>query len=489
MARVAKKGWWLEALLCGLGGLMVTMDGTIVNVIVPTVQKSMNLSPGDRQWLVTVLFLTMGTLLLVGGQLADRFGAKRTLIAGVIGFGTASALAGLSATPLMLIACRIMQGCFGALLNPSCLAIVASASPSTAQRARMFAIFGATAASGSPIGMIVGGVVSHYLSWRGCLFVNLCLALPLALIIGRVVQPRAAASDRVRFDIAGAVLVTLALGLVVLGAAQVGPGGAVLLRQAGLIGAGLLLFGLFVLFERRLAHPLVQVALLADRTRLCILIGMMLIAGPFIGVAIQLSFFVQNVLHFSPFLTGFALLPSTLGSILGSAVSGLVVARFGAQRTFIAGGLLCSLGLWLLLQANADSSYWTAVLPGDGLSGLGLGLTMMPATNLFLRDIAKERVGVAGALTNASMQVGAAIAITIVNSLTIAVTPGAGAGAGAGAPGAEVAGFHAGFTFAAISAVLGAMIVVFHVRRDQPGEPGQNARGCAEAPPSPAWKE
>lgn len=453
--------WLLEVLLCGIGGMMVTMDGTIVNVILPGVQESFRLSPLDRQWLSSLLFLTMGTCLLVAGWVVDRLGARRALLISALGFGAASAAVGLSRSTGQMLSFRLVQGVFGALLNPACLAIVAGGvaggEADQTERAGRFAVFGSMASAGAPVGMLIGGGLSQLAGWRICMFVNLGLGFFVTLAALRIIgRSSRRSTPRRAFDMTGALLVTTSVGLIVYGTSRGGNDWRSLLSAAKLFVPGLMLFMAFLAWEARVSEPLIDWSIVRDKSRVATLIALLLIAGPFLGVSIQLSFYLRNVQHFSPGLTGLGLLPSTIGSILGSALTGVLVAKLGPRKVLVAGGACCGLGLLLLLSTGQQSSYWLTVLPGDLLSGLGLGFSLMPATNLIMHGSPMDRVGVTGAMINSSMQIGAALAITVVNSVVIAASNSA-AILSAGA----VAGYHIGIVMAAALAFVGMLLVLF----------------------------
>jgi MFS family permease len=442
------------------------MDASLGQVIAPHVQTVLNMSPSDRHWLITALPFAMGAALLLGGRAVDYFGARSAFVAGVLGFAVASAAAGLSMTGLQMISCRVVQGICAAILMPAVLAIVSSASSDTGPRAKMFALFGTVAAIGPFAGMMLGGIIMQSFSWRACLFANLFVAAPVAGVAMAVIRPRPARKQAERFNILNALLATAALALIIFGASRVGDGPSIILSSLAAEGKyavpGIILFAVFIWAERHSRYPLVKLSLLADRTLAFSLLALMVGGGSVLAVVAQLSFYMQNVLHYTPIETGSALLPSSVAMLVGTPLTGFLVPRIGARKTFALGTSLSSLGLFMLLGISAHSNYFVSVFPGILISSLGLGVSNMPGLNVIMSRVHANYAGIIGALSSITSQVGLAFTVTIINSITVASTA-----TSLGVMG----GYRMGLAVAAVGCLIGALLVaVFVCARADEGE-------------------
>lgn len=424
----APRPYWITVLVAALGFLMVTVDSTLISIALPQAQLALGLTDTDRQWLVTVYMLTAGALLLLGGRMVDAFGAPRMFLVGAAGFAVMSALAGLAQNGMVLIACRAVQGAFGAVLAPAALATVAAVAQDPLRRARAFAIYGTVSAVGGPAGMVLGGALVQFASWRVCLFFNLALGLLVWLAAWRVFPrqlPTRATGERQHYDVLGALLATSGLGLLLYAVARLGKGGTPV--DALLAGLSVALLVAFVVIEKRLPHSMLPRCLFDNPMHRMTLAILFLMGGSFMGVAILMSFFIQRVFAFAPALTGLALLPATTGIMVGAALTARLVPALGARQTLAAGAGCTTLGLALLTQLTADSSYWAVFLPGDLLTGLGMGLTMMPAANLLLDQVPARDQGAMSAMNTATMKVAAAVCATVFNAMFVAFSEPAGA--------------------------------------------------------------
>lgn len=456
--------WLRHSLVCSLGFLMMTMDATVVNIILPHVQKTFALADSDRQWIITAYSVMMGASLALGGRAVDYVGARRALIVGALGFGVFSGATGLAGSAATMIACRILQAVFGALLAPATLSILNELTLDRVGRARSFAIYGAVSALGGPMGMLLGGVVTEQFSWRPCLFINTILGLAVALL-GYARLPALPGRTRVkRFDFPGALLLASGVGLILIGMSRLGAPAleiaGIALGNTALLGIGVAALCLFLLVESRALSPIVPLDVFTRNRRGVTFLGLGLVAGAFMGVAVLMSFFVQQVLGYSPAMAGLALLPSTIGSIIGPALTGVLVPKLGAKRVWLMGVANLFVAGLILASANAGSDYFTVILPGDFLAGLGLGLSLMPSSNILLFGIPHEESGVASGLSNATIQISASIAVTAFNSLFVAFSGAPGQLAGQDA----IRGYEAAFLSETAVALVAGALVLFLIR-------------------------
>lgn len=414
---------WLSLVFIGLAQLMIVLDMTIVNIALPSAQADLDVSDGDRQWFITAYTLAFGSLLLLGGRIADYTGRRRAFLIGLTGFALASALGGAAGGFEVLLAARALQGVFAALLAPSALSLLAVSFTEPAERAKAFAIFGAIAAGGGAIGLVLGGVLTEYLDWRWCLYVNVFIAAIAAL--GRYVMPADTrhGTDRARLDIPGATLAVLALIAVVYGCSEAEAEGwdsaAVIVPLV--LGAVLLIA--FVLVERRVAQPLLPLGVVMDRTRgsAYLAVGLSMI-GMF-GMFLFLTYYMQLVKGYSAMLTGVAFLPVTAAAMVAAGgIASRLIPRV-PPRTLIAPGLLiAATGVALLMPLDADSSYAAGVLPAEILVGFGMGLVMAPSMNYATHGVGAQEAGIASATVNTGQQIGGSIGTALLNTVAASTT-------------------------------------------------------------------
>lgn len=446
--------WWTLAAV-SLTQLLMVLDGTIVNIALPSAQAELGLSDAARQWVVTGYALAFGSFLLLGGRIADFWGRKRSYLLGLAMFGAASVWGGLTHSGAELVAARCVQGLAAAFLAPAALAFVTLAFPEQgAERNRAFAVYGSLAGLGSAAGMLLGGLLTEHLSWRWCLLVNVPVVV-VGLVAGAVLLHENRAEGDRRYDLFGALTATLGFGLLVYGLtlaeqSWTAPG------TLACIVVGLALVVLFVVVERRTAHPLLPLRVVTDRTRGAAFAVQGLLGVVGLGAMVFLAFHLQLVLRLTPMQAGAATLPFTL-SLMGAVPFAVRMADLvGPRRQMIVGPLVSTAGLLLLSRVTADGTYWAQVLPGLMLMGAGMGLTVVPLNNLALSGVAPHDAGVAAAAANATNQLGGSIGLAALSAV-YAVAAGAGGLAG------MVAGHRAVFlvgagVFAAAAVVAATML-------------------------------
>jgi EmrB/QacA subfamily drug resistance transporter len=418
--RVDPKRWWILG-LCGLGQLMVVLDLTVINIALPKAQASLGFSNADRQWIVTAYALAFGGLLIVGGRLGDRIGRKRTFIVGMAGFAVASAVGGAAQSFIMLASARAVQGVFAALLAPSTLALLTTTFSEPGERGKAFGIFSAVAGSGSAVGLLLGGVLTTYLSWRWCLYVNDVIAV-VGLVGALTLLTSSAPNTRVHLDDPGIVAGVAGLVALVLGfsqAATSGWGSAVTI--VALVLAPLLLVA-FVLLERRAAHPFLPLDVFANRNRSASYLTILLVVMGLFAVFLFLVYFLEDVAHFSPIKTGVAFLPLTVTVVAGSlATNTKLLPRFGPRWLVAGGAAIGGLCLLYLAQLSVTTSYWSGIFPALTVLGLGLGMLFGCCFNLGTFGATGETAGVASAMVTTGQQVGGSIGTSLLNTIATSI--------------------------------------------------------------------
>jgi EmrB/QacA subfamily drug resistance transporter len=415
---------WAALGVIAISQLMVVLDATIVNIALPSARNDLGISQSDQQWVVTAYTLAFGGLLLLGGRIADYWGRKRTFMVGAIGFAAASAIGGLATTGPMLFGARALQGVFGALLAPASLALLTVLFTDARERAKAFAVYGAIAGGGSAVGLLLGGVLTEYASWRWCLLVNIPIAL-IALALAVPVVPESRADGDTTYDIPGAIIVTLGLASLVYGfteAAKAGQGwdsGT----TWGFIGAGVVLLIVFVMVERRTKNPLLPLRIVLDRNRGGAYLTSVLVGAGLFGAFLFLALYLQGVLGYTPLKTGFASLPVTLGVLIAATVASNALPRTGPKPLMIAGPILAAAGMVMLRFIDLDTSFWAHLFPAQVLLGLGLGFTFVPLSSIALVGVPQHDAGAASAALNATQQVGGSLGTALLNTIaTSAIT-------------------------------------------------------------------
>jgi EmrB/QacA subfamily drug resistance transporter len=409
--------WLILGVVC-LGQLMVVLDATVVNIALPSAQSDLGFSNADRQWVVTAYSLAFGGLLLLGGRLADLIGRKRMLIFGMVGFAAASALGGAAVSFPMLLAGRGIQGAFGAMLAPAALSTLTVTFTNPAERGRAFGIFGAIAGAGGAIGLLLGGLLTEYLSWRWCLYVNVVFSV-IAVVAAVRLLSRDRPDPNVHLDTPGTVLVVTGLVGIVYGLSEAATKGWGAPLTIGLLVGGAVLLALFVLTERRVAHPLLPLRIVLDRFRGGSYLAIGLSAIGLFGVFLFLTYYLEEILRYSPVVTGLAFLPLIVALIASSTISsGLLMPRIGPRILIPAGLLLAAGGMVILAsQLSVTTSYAAWILPALVVIGLGLGLVFGCGLNTATYGAALADAGVASALVNTCQQVGGSVGTALLNTI------------------------------------------------------------------------
>ncbi|WP_457030357.1 MFS transporter [Kitasatospora sp. P5_F3] len=465
---------------------MIVLDATIVNIALPSAQQALGISDANRQWVITAYTLAFGGLLLLGGRIGDLFGRKRTFTVGLLGFAVASAIGGFATEGWMLFAARALQGAFGALLAPSALSLLSNTFTDAKERSTAFGIFGAIAGGGAAIGLISGGLLTEYLNWRWCLFVNIPIAIGAAIgAYYLLARDHIEKGHRIKLDLPGAVLGCGGLLAIVFGTSQATSRGWGDWLVIGCLLLGAALLTAFALFERRTTHPLMPPHIVGDRNRggAAIAVGMAMI-GMF-GLFLFLTYYLQAVKGYSPVMAGVAFLPMT-AAIIGSStgIAARLMTRVPSRNLVVPGLLLAAAGMAWLIQMKVDSSYTTVVLPSELLLGFGMGMVFMPTMSLATLGVAPYETGAASAIINTAQQVGGSIGTALLNTIAASATAAYLATRNAGTPGVQSAGAVHGYVVATVVAMcilLTAALITFLMidHKPKPGE-AESAEATAE---------
>ena len=408
--------WWVLAVI-GLAQLMVVLDATIVNIALPSAQHALGFNDSDRQWVVTAYSLAFGSLLLLGGRLADLLGRKLVFLIGIVGFAASSALAGAAGGFEVLVVGRALQGLFGALLAPAALSLLNTTFTDAKERAKAFGIFGAIAGAGGGIGLLLGGLLTEHLSWRWTLYVNLIFAV-LAFTGGLVFLKRGAPANRPKLDIPGVLLVSAGLFGLVYGFSNAETHHWSSPQTWGFLAVGGLLLIAFTWWQTRASHPLLPLRVLLHRNRAASFLAVAISGAGMFGVFLFLTYYLQASLGYSPVQTGLAFLPMIGGIMVTAQLStNLLIPRWGPKPVVPVGMAMAVVGMVWFTTLGLGSTYAGNILPPLIITGLGFGLILPPAMSLATVGIGPSDAGVASAAVNTMQQIGGSIGTALLNTL------------------------------------------------------------------------
>lgn len=460
LSRSSATRWWALGILA-LTQLVVVLDTTIVTIALPQAQTELGLTDGQRQWVVTAYALAFGALLLLGGRIADYWGRKRTFMVGMIGFGLASAWGGLAQSGTELIIARGVQGAFAAMLAPAALAMVTVLFAYGRERNIAFAIFGTVAGTGAAIGLVLGGVLTEFASWRWCLLVNVIFVV-ISMIGGALLLSESKAEGNNRYDIGGTITVTLGLGSLVYGftLAEHGWGSWDTILFLAL---GAVLLAAFVLIQSRVRQPLLPLRVITNTVRAGAFLIQAVIGAVMIGSMLYLTFYFQLVLGMSPLISGIANVAMTVVVFVCTPFVTKALNSFGPRPLMILGPLATAAGLFVLMGITPDGNYFVQVLPALVLMGVGLSMLFVPLQNLALTGVSPADAGVASATVNSAFHIGGSIGLAVFTVLYSTAATDALAG-GADQLLAFTDGYSAAFLASGIAMVAAALIAFFMIR-------------------------
>jgi len=451
-APVAPANRWAVLALLGTAQLMVVLDATIVNIALPSAQKALHFSTADREWIVTAYALAFGSLLLLGGKLGDLFGRKWTFIVGLSGFAIVSAIGGLAQNFDMLVSARALQGMFGALLAPSALGLLTVTFADSPDRPKAFGIFGAIAGGGASVGLVLGGALTQILSWRWCLYVNLAIAVPTGIIALRLLVNHSD-PERSGIDVPGLLTASAGLFALVYGFSNAETQSWTATATIIALIASPVLLITFAVIESRVKNPLLPLHIVRDRARGDAYLSVLFASAGVFGVFFFLTYYMQLTLHFSPLTAGLAFLPMT-GVLVATSVTAQtrVLPRAGAKPLVMTGMALGVIAMIIFTRLSPGGAYATHVLPGLLVIGLGMGCIFAPAIGTATLGVEVRETGVASAMVNTSQQVGGAVGLALLSTLSASAATDYARGH-PGIPGlaavAAVHGYATGFSVAA----------------------------------------
>jgi EmrB/QacA subfamily drug resistance transporter len=461
---------WATLVVVCLAQFMVILDATIVNVALPSIQRSLHFSAADLQWVINSYTLMFGGFLLLGGRAADFFGRRRLFLAGVAVFSGASLLNGLASSSEMLILGRGLQGLGGALVSPAALSIITTTFAEGPDRNKALGVWSAIAAGGAAVGLLLGGVLTDLLSWEWCFFVNVPVGIVAIVAALRYVPNTLAEHKPQSIDIAGAVAVTSGLVVLVYAIVKAQAWGFGSGRTLGLAALAALLLGSFVWIEAHSKAPLIRLGIFRKRSLTGANVAMTLVAAGMFSMFFFVTLYVQEVLGYSPLKAGLAFLPVTAGIMVGAGVAQQGIKRLGARVQAVIGIATATVGFFVLTGIPYNGSYASDVLPGLLPIAFGMGMTFVPITLMATTGVHGDDQGLASGLLNTAQQVGGALGLAILS--TVAFNHASSQLSGLGhAPtavdrtAALVSGYTTAFTVGGVLLASGAVLTLLLIRR------------------------
>ena len=458
---------WKALGVIAIAQLMVVLDASIVNLALPSAKRALHISNANQQWVITAYTLAFGGLLLLGGRIADYVGRKKVFMIGLIGFAAASALGGLSPTAGWLFGARALQGAFGALLAPAALSLITVNFVIPKERAKAFGVFGAIAGGGAAIGLLLGGVLTQYFSWRWCLAVNTPIAIVAALLaIPYVTESKASGAHS--YDLPGAFTATFGLLSLVYGFTKAAIDGWSSSVTLTFFGISAVLLVAFVVIELRTKSPLLPMRVLLERNRGGSYLASLIVGSGLFAMFLFLGLYLQVILGYSPIKTGFAFLPFSITIILTAGLAANLLPKVGPRPLLVIGLIFAAVGLLYLTRITPQTSYTTHVLPAMIVMSFGLALVFIPLSSTALHNVGHDDAGVASALINTSQQVGGSLGTALLNTVAATATAGyAASHASLGKmlmPTALTYGYTRAFIAGAGLLAVAAIVVFFTIR-------------------------
>jgi EmrB/QacA subfamily drug resistance transporter len=461
---------WVVLVIVGLAQFMVILDATIVNVALPSIQRSLHFSVDSLQWIVNAYTLAFGGFLMLGGRAADLIGRRRLFLLGIVLFTGASLMNGLAGSAGILVAGRALQGLGGALVSPAALSVLTTTFAEGKERTTALGVWSAVAVGGGAVGLLLGGILTSAFSWQWVFFVNVPVGVIAILLALRFVPESRVENASGGVDVAGAVSVTGGLVLLVYALVNAQTAGWLSVTTLGLSAIAVALLAAFVMLELRLRHPLVRLGIFRMRSITGANLAMLFVAAGMLALFYFASIYVQEVLGYSALRAGLAFLPVTGGIIVGAGLSQQLVRRIGVRRVGFIGMAIAATGLIILSRIPVHGTYLGDLLPGLMVMAVGMGLTFVPITLIATTNVDEHDAGLASGLLNTSQQLGGAIGLAVLSTLAANTTANTLAGLGhvpsvADSVSALVSGFHVAFLVGAFLMLGGAVILAATVRR------------------------
>lgn len=467
--------WLPLALLCA-GSLMIILDGSIVTVALPAIQRDLGFTQTGLAWVVNAYLVAFGGLLLLAGRVGDLIGRRRIFLAGIVLFTVASLACGLAADPVALVVARFVQGAGGALTSAVALGMIVTLFPGPGERAAAIGVFSFVGAAGSSIGLLAGGVLTGAAGWQWIFFVNVPVGAVLVTLAARRLAPDTGTGSRAGADVAGAVLVTAGLMLAVASIVGISAYGWFSVRTLLPGAAAVVLLAAFVARQATARRPLLPLRVFRSRELSGGNLVQLLMVAAFFGFQFLLALYLQRVLGYDPFRTGLAFLPTpVLIAAVSLGVAARVVDRYGARAVLLVALAAAAVGFLLLARLPVDGRYAVDVLPAVLVLGAAAGLALPAVTMLAMSGVDPADAGLASGVANTTQQVGGALGLAVLATVASARADGL-TGAGGSSTAVLAAGYRAAFGVAVALLVVGALIGALVLR------PGQAPRGPAGRP-------
>jgi EmrB/QacA subfamily drug resistance transporter len=416
--------WWLLAVVAA-AQLVILLDVSIVTIALPSAQADLGISDADRHWVVTAYGITFGGLLLLGGRLGDYLGRRRVFIGSLVGFGVASAIGGIAGSAEVLFAARALQGAFAAAMAPAILALLTVAFTDPGERAKAFGVWAGASGIGGTLGLILGGFLTEYLSWRWTLLVNTPIVLALAIAGFRFIT-ESRIHGEARYDLPGVVTSTVGVASMVYGATQAEGHGWTSVNALGPMIAGVLLIALFVLIEHRSAQPLLPLSVLTDRVRAGSFGVNALLASAMFANNVLVIYYLQTGLGYSAVESGLAFLPLTVTVVASATVGARLLPRVGARPLAVVGSLFGVAGFGILATIGPNTDYLTVLVPGLVLCGLCTGVAWPVVSGTAMVGVSERDAGAAGGMVNVAQQVTGAVVVAVLNTVAASIASDGG---------------------------------------------------------------
>jgi len=470
---------WLALALLATVQFMVVLDIAIVNVALPSIKVDLGFSQENLQWVISAYALMFGGFLLLGGRAADLLGRRRLFVAGLIVFSVASLVSGLAWSDEALILARAAQGLGAAIITPAALSILMTTFAEGRERNTALGVWGAVGAFGAVAGVLLGGILTDWLSWEWIFYINVPVGLA-ALALTPLLLRESRDAHVNSFDVPGAVLVTSGLVTLVYAITQASDYGWTSFATIGLFTAAVVLLGSFVAWESRAREPLMPFSIFRIRTVSAANLAGLVLGTVTFSMFLMLTLYMQQVLAYSPMKTGVAYLAVAGTAIVWSTVAAQLVNRVGVKPTIAAGMTLLTVGLLYFTQVSVDGSYVSDLLPGFLIIGAGLGFSFVPISIAALAGVAPSEAGLASGLFNTSQQIGGALGIAALSTVATSTT-GDAVATGTALPTALTEGFEAAFIWGAVVAALGIVVALVLVR-------SSDLEAAVEEVPEPAFE-
>ncbi|KAA1380077.1 MFS transporter [Aeromicrobium fastidiosum] len=459
---------WLALVVIAVAQLIVVLDASIVTIALPSAQEALGISDANRQWVVTAYALAFGGLLLLGGRIADFIGRKRAFIIGLVGFGVASAIGGLAQNQIELFGARALQGAFAALMAPAALSLITVTFTEPKERAKAFGVYGGISGGGAALGLILGGVLTEYASWRWTLLVNTPIAIGTA-VAAFVLVRESRAEGKARYDIPGVLTSTLGLVALVYGFTKASDSGWSASSTISLLVAAVVLLVAFVVIEMNTAEPLLPTRVFTERNRAAAFLVSLLLGIALFGMFLFLVYYMQGTLGYSAVKSGLAFLPFSVGVVAGAGVASGFLHRIGPRPLMVAGTAMAAIGMAMFTQITVDGSYVTVVLPAEIVMSIGMGLAFVSLSSTALVGVEARDAGVASALVNTTQQVGGSLGTALLNTVAASATAGYITANGvARTSEGLVHGYTVAFTWGLGALILAAVLSLVLVTKQRP---------------------